>query len=83
MCECVIVCVWHPCISVTPHWDHNEDKAQWSLLIQHLHSSPSLYPSLPHSCATSTVIVWLATHLVQLTHVQLEILGNIRKMLTC
>lgn len=44
--KCVIVCVWHPCISVTPHWDHNEDKAHWSLLIQHHHSSHCLYPSL-------------------------------------
>ncbi|KAF3832456.1 hypothetical protein F7725_026121 [Dissostichus mawsoni] len=49
-CACMYVCMWQQRISVTPHWDHNEDKAHWSLLIQHHYSPSSLSLSLSPSC---------------------------------
>jgi len=80
----VHVCVWHPRISVTPHWDHNEDKAHWSLLIQHhdFYLSPlSLALSLSLSLALARSLrraraplasSYLARYLLQVSHIHRE-----------
>lgn len=71
-CLCVRVCVWHLQISVTPLWDHNEDKAHWSLLIQHHDSShffclpsPLSFMFLQPALSSSKLLcpAWLSYHI--------------------